>query len=105
MYNTFYFKYNNLKFDDIVKLNTVKFMFRARNYSLPLNLKNLFKINSYNNLLFHRIKIRTQRKYFCISNIGPQLWNNLKKVLRLQNNLKSFSINYKKVLISLYYNT
>ena len=22
MYNTFYFKYNNLKFDDIVKFNT-----------------------------------------------------------------------------------
>ena len=42
MYSTFYFKYNNLKFDDIVKLNTVKFMFRARNYSLPLNLQNLF---------------------------------------------------------------
>ena len=39
MYNTFYFKYNNLKFDDIVKFNTVKFMFRARNYSLSLNLQ------------------------------------------------------------------
>ena len=29
MYNTFYLKYNNLKFDDIVKLNTVKFIFKA----------------------------------------------------------------------------
>ena len=96
MYNTFYFKYNNLKFDDIVKLNTVKFIFRARHYSLPLNLLNLFKIKSYNNLLFLRIKIRTQRKYFCISNMGQQLWNNLKKVLRITNNLKSFSKNYKK---------
>ena len=104
MYNTFYFKYNNLKFDDIVKLNTVKFMFRASNYSLPLNLKNLFKIKYYNNLLFHRIKIRTQRKYFCISNMIPQLWNNLKQVLRIKNNLKSFNTNYKKVLISLYNN-
>ena len=71
MCNIFYFKYNNLKFDDIVKLNTVKFMFRAR--------FNLFKLNSYYNLLFHRITIRTQRKYVCISNKGPQLWNNLKK--------------------------
>ena len=37
--------------------------------------------------------------------MGPHLWNNLKKVLRIQNNLKSFSKNYKKVLISLYNNT
>ena len=57
MYNTFYFKYNNLKFDDIVKLNTDKFT-------------DLFKIKSYNNILFHRIKIRTQRKFW-ISNMGP----------------------------------
>ena len=28
--------------------------------------------------------------------MGPQLWNNLKKVLRIKNNLKSFSTNYKK---------
>ena len=56
MYNTFYFKYNNLKFYDIVKLNTVKFMFRARNYSIPLNLQNLFKIKYYDNILFHKNK-------------------------------------------------
>ena len=71
-------------------------MFRPRNYSLLLNLQNLFKIKSYENLLFHRIKIRTQRKYLIISNMGPQLWNNLKKVLRIKNNLKTFRTNYKK---------
>ena len=76
MYNTFYFKYNNLKIDDIVKLNTVKFMLRARNYSLPSNLQNLFKIKSYGNLLFHRIKIKKNiRKYCYISNMGTQYGN------------------------------
>ena len=37
--------------------------------------------------------------------MGTQLWNNLKKVLRIKNNLKSFSTNCKKVLISSYNNT
>ena len=92
MYNTFYFKYNNLKIDDIVKLNTVKFMLRARNYSLPSNLQNLFKIKSYGNLLFHRIKIKKILENIVIypiweHNMGTQLWNNLKKVLRITNNL------------------
>ena len=36
--------------------------------------------------------------------MGPQFWNNLKKVLRIKNNLKPFITNYKKVLINLYNN-
>ena len=60
MYRKCYTQYISLKFTDSVKLNTVKCMFRARNHSLPSNLQNLFKVKVNDNLLFHRITIRTQ---------------------------------------------
>ena len=42
------------------KLNTAKCMLRARHFSGPPNLQNLFKVKAYDNLLFHRTSIRTQ---------------------------------------------
>ena len=73
MYTNFYTISNSLKFDDIVKMNSIKFMFRARNNILPKNLQLLYKAKSYNGNLFHRIKVRTDRKAFCLSNTGPML--------------------------------
>ena len=102
MYRKLYTLHNSLKFTDSVKLNTAKFMFRAINHSLPPNLQNLFKVKAYDNHLFHRIRIRTQRKLFCLSSSGPQLWNNLTKSLRIKNSIHAFSTNYKKVLINFY---
>ena len=50
-------------------MNTIKFMFRARNNLLPFNLKKkLYSINSINSIklhnssLFHKFKVRTDRK-------------------------------------------
>ena len=37
MYTNFYTIYNSLKFDDIVKMNSITFMFRAMNNVLPKN--------------------------------------------------------------------
>ena len=79
MYRKLYTLHDSLNFTDSVKLNTAKFMFRARNHSLPLNLQNLFKVKAYDILLFHRIIIITQRQLLCLSSSGPQLWNNLIK--------------------------
>ena len=67
MFQKLFTQHNSLKFTDSVKLNTAKFMFRARHYSQPPNLQNLFKVKAYDKLLFHRIIIRTQRKLFCLS--------------------------------------
>ena len=58
MYNKCYTIQKYLKFTDIVKLNTAKYMFRARNHSLPSNLENIFKVKADDTLLFHRIRIR-----------------------------------------------
>ena len=68
---------NSLKFDYIVKINSITFIFLARNNLLPNNLQLSYKAKSYNVNLFHRIKVRTDRKAFCLSNIGPMLWNRL----------------------------
>ena len=64
----------------------------------------MFKVKAYDTLLFHRIRIRTQRKIVCLSSSGPQLWNNLIKCLRIKNSIHAFSTNYKKVLIHFYDN-
>ena len=52
MYINFYTISNSLKFDDIVKMNSIKCMFRARNNMLPNNLQLLYKAKSYNGNLF-----------------------------------------------------
>ena len=59
MYTNFYTISNSLKFDDIVKMNSINFMFRARNNLLSKNLQLLDKAKSLNGNLFHRIKLRT----------------------------------------------
>ena len=77
-------------------------MNRAINKMLPINLQKLYKIKAYNKNLFYRIKVRTDRKSFCLTNVGPQLWNNLNINLKYNNNPNKFNKNYKKYLISLY---
>ena len=37
-------------------MNTIKFMFRARNNLLPINLQKLYSIKLHNTYLFHRLK-------------------------------------------------
>ena len=61
-YSTFYIIHKSLQFHDIVKMNTIKFMFRARNNVLPINLQKLYSIKLHNTYLFHRLKVRTDRK-------------------------------------------
>ena len=52
-------------------------MFRARNNMLPKNLQLLYKAKFYNINLFHRIKVRTNRIVYFLSNTGTMLWNRL----------------------------
>ena len=102
MYTNFYTISNSLKFDDIIKMNSIKFMFRARNNILPKNLQLLYKAKSYNGNLFHRIKVRTDRKAFCLSNTGPMLWNRLPQKIRNITKLNNFKTIFKSFMISSY---
>ena len=45
LYTNFYTISNSLKFDDIVKINSITFMFRARNNILPKNFNYYIKLN------------------------------------------------------------
>ena len=101
-YNKLHSTFNILKFSDIVKYNTAKFMNRVNNKMLPINLQKLYKIKTYNKNLFYRIKVRTDRKAFCLTNVGPQLVNNININLKYNNNPNKFNKNYNKYLISLY---
>ena len=51
-YNKLHSTFNILKFSDIVKYNTAKFMNRANNKMLPINLQKLYKIKTYNKIYF-----------------------------------------------------
>ena len=102
MYTNFYTISNSLKFDDIVKMNSIQFMFRARNNILPKNIQLLYKAKSYNGNLFHRIKVRTDRKAFCLSNTGPMLWNRLPQKIRNITKLNNFKTIFKSLMISSY---
>ena len=62
-------------------------MFRVRKHSLPSHLQTIFKVKAYATFLFHRIRIRTQRKLFCLSSSWPRLWNNLTKSTRIKNSI------------------
>ena len=52
------------------------------NKVLPTNLQLLYKAKSYNGNLFHRIKVRTDGKAFCVSNTCPILRNRLPQKIR-----------------------
>ena len=58
-------------------MDTMKFMFRVGNNILPFNLQKLYSIKLHDTYLFHRFKVKTNRKAFCLSITGPRIWNNL----------------------------
>ena len=45
-------------------MNSIKFMFRARNNVLPKNLQLLYKANSNNGNLFHKKKFELTENHF-----------------------------------------
>ena len=67
-------------------------MFKASKNTLTNNIQKLF-ISSRKHT-FIRKKIRTDRKSFCISIIGPTLWNYYYNVI----NIKKYIITLKKYI-------
>ena len=73
------------------------FMHRAKSRTLPKNLQSLFSCNNKNK--FRRNKIRSDRKSFCLSTIGPKLWNYLNIRYRQSKTKNDFKLKIKKILI------
>ena len=73
------------------------------NYLLPINLQKLYSIKLHNTYLFHRFKVRTDRKSFCLSITGPRLWNNLDDSISKILNVNVFNRTLKKYLLNSYH--
>ena len=71
-----------MKFTDIVKLKTLIIMFKASKTILTNTIQTLFIYCRKHT--FFRKKIRTDRKSFCISIIGPTLWNNYYNMINIK---------------------
>ncbi len=84
-----------LKFKDLVDLQVLLVMFKARNRLLPESLQRLFKSRS--NEEDHRWKFnfksslaRTTLKQMCISVYGVKLWNSLGSDMKCCSNTEQF---------------
>ena len=82
-------------------------MYKAANNLLPINIKNFFKgrdggyqLRGSNN--FKVIKIRTNRKRFCISFSGVKIWNGMCEELKQCSNIKHLKIKYKEHVFTRY---
>ena len=98
---------NILKFTDIVKLNTLKFMFRIFNNFTPIIIKNMFSINQciYSQRNMFKFVIHSFRlniKKICITHNGPFLWNLLENRFKLLYNINTFTRSLKYNYISMY---
>ena len=95
---------NILVLQDIFKLELAKFMFKARNNSLPENLNNIFirprhpRQRDFLIPLTHNNWGETSLK-FC----GPKLWETIDSELKSKNiSIKTFAREYKKTLLDAY---
>ena len=92
--DTIYKKFNLLKFQDIIKINILKYINRYMNKSLPIILQYLFTHNSniYKHLSTQLVlpKIITHRKSFCLTDKAPEIWNELPASFRKLMNKKLF---------------
>ena len=98
---------NILKFTDIVKLNTIKFMFRIINNFTPIIIKNMFSIKQciYSQGQIFKFVIPSFRlniNFFCIKYNGPFLWNLLENRFKLLYNINTFTRSLKYNYISMY---
>ena len=105
-----FYKFNILNLQDLVKFKTLILMFKAKQHSLPNNIRGLFEFgtrHNYETRQKSKFKIkycRTTQKLMCISIIGPKLWNDLEKSIQNSKDLYEFKKTCKKYMILKYLN-
>ena len=109
--NPLFIKYNQLKIDDLCKLNIGTFMYKYCNNLLPSTFNLLFKTNSenhsYNTRFATNFNIPNNKLEFgkkSISYQGVKIWNNIPKNIKNSSGIKHFKDTYKKVLVCNYGN-
>ena len=96
-----------LKFEDIVKSETLKLMYKLVNDDLPTEISNKFQLNrdihNYNtrhNNDVHIAPTKTSKAFKSILHQGPELWSNLNNDIKVSTSLQSFKSNLKKYLVN-----
>jgi len=105
--NPLFIRSGLLKFKDIVELQTLLVMFKARSKALPYDLQKLFVCTSEDGnhrqpYDFKHLTARTNLKQMCLSVAGVKAWNLLRKDLKSCKNILEFKKRYKKKQLELY---
>ena len=105
--NRLFIKSRVLKLEEIVKLQTLLFMFRAKIKTLPVNLQGLFEASSESGESrrkydFKHQFARTNQKQMCPSVIGIRMWNSLDNDLKGCSNIYKFKRCYKENIFKQY---
>lgn len=105
--SSLFIKSGLLKLKDLIELQTLTVMFRAKSKALPENLQKLFVFSSEDEI--HRRKFnfkhqfaRTTLKQMCISVVGVKMWNSLHSDIKSCLNICQFKRMYKERLIRHY---
>jgi len=104
-----FFKFNLLNIYDIIKYQSMSFMYKVNCQLLPDNLQCFFKLNNavhkYNTKQSSHFAIkfcRTTHRSFSLSIQGPRYWNSLPIELKICKSLQNFKTSFKKSLVSKY---
>ena len=105
--NNLFYEYRILKFNDIVELKTILFMFDAYHNVLPYDLQLLFikSIPLYSARRTHqfiRENVRINMRAMSIPVLGVKLWNSLNKSLVTIMSKYTFKRHYTNILIGKY---
>ena len=107
--NPLFIKYNQLKIDELCKLNIGTFMYKYSNNILPSTFNLMFITNAdthnYNTRFANNYKYPNNKLEFgkkSVSYHGVKVWNDISDRIKNSNNVKCFKSNYKKHLVSQY---
>lgn len=104
---TLFQKSGLLKLKDLIALQTLVVMHKAKHNLLPRELQKLFALNSETSrrkLDFKPRHTRTTLKEKCLSVIGVIQWNSLETVQKCCSNIFQFKCKYKEKILKLYDN-
>jgi len=103
--NILFFHSKLLKFKELVELQTLIVMFKAKNKVLPANLQNLFILIENEGRRKGHFKhqvARTTAKQMCTSVVGVKVWNSLQRELQQCTNIFQFKKRFKEKTMNLY---
>ena len=96
-----------LKLEDVIKFQTASTVHKILNGGAVKSIQKLFslEINNYNLRSGNNIKpirIKTNRKKFCMAYTGAVVWNSISVELRKVSKINLFKLRYKKFILNSY---